>query len=54
MIFYWIPSPVGIRGNEKTHRITSCVRNGFDKSLFVDDFGVSYRSKHMQAIDMQL
>ena len=22
--------------------ITSCIRNGVDKSLFVDDFGISY------------
>ena len=34
--------------------ITSCIRNSVDKSLFVDDFGVSYRSKHMQAIKRQL
>ena len=34
--------------------ITSCIRNGVDKSLFVDVFGVSYRSKHMFAIEMQL
>ena len=27
---------------------------GVDKSLFVDDFGVSYRSKHMHAIERQL
>ena len=26
----------------KINSITSCVRNGVDKSLFVDDFGVSY------------
>ena len=38
----------------KINSITSCIRNGVDKSLFVDDFGVSYRSKHMQAIDRQL
>ena len=31
--------------------IASCIRNGVDKSLFVDGFGVSYRSKHMQAIE---
>ena len=31
------------------------VHNGASyKSLFVDDFGVSYRSKHMQAIERQL
>ena len=29
-------------------------RNGVDKSLFVNDFGVSYRSKHMHAIERQL
>ena len=34
----------------KINSITSCIRNGVDKSLFVDDFGVSYRSKHMHAI----
>ena len=28
--------------------------DGVDKSLFVDDFGVSYLSKHMQAIERQL
>ena len=33
---------------------TSCIRNGTDKSLFVDDFGVSYQSKHMQAIERHL
>ena len=33
---------------------TSCIRNGVDKSLFVDDVGVSYRSKHMQATERQL
>ena len=38
----------------KINSITSCIRNGVDKSLFVDDFGVSYCSKHMQAIDRQL
>ena len=38
----------------KINSITSCIRNGVDKSLFVDDFGVSYRSKHMQAIERQL
>ena len=27
--------------------ITRCIRNGVDKSLFVDDFGVSYCSEHM-------
>ena len=26
----------------KINSITSCIRNGVDKSLFVDDFGVSY------------
>ena len=34
----------------KINSITSCIRNGVDKSLFIDDFGVSYRSKSMQAI----
>ena len=38
----------------KINSITSCIRNGVDKSLFVDDFGVSYRSKHMHAIQRQL
>ena len=38
----------------KINSITSCIRNGVDKSLFVDDFGVSYRSKHMHAIERQL
>ena len=38
----------------KINSITSCIRNGVDKSLFVDDFGVSYRSNHMQAIERQL
>ena len=33
---------------------TSCIRNGADKSLFVDEFGVSYQSKHMQAIERHL
>ena len=37
-------------------KITSCIRNGVDKSLFVDDLfdGVSYGSKYMQAIERQL
>ena len=34
--------------------ITRCIRIGVDKFLFVDHFGDSYRSKHMQAIEMQL
>ena len=38
----------------KINSITSCIRNSVNKSLFVDDFGVSYRSKHMQAIKRQL
>ena len=38
----------------KFNSITSCLRNGVDKSLFVDDFGVSYRSKHMQAIERKI
>ena len=38
----------------KINSITSCIRNGVDKSLFVDDFRVSYRSKHMLAIERQL
>ena len=38
----------------KINSIISCIRNGVDKSLFVDDFGVSYRSKHMHAIERQL
>ena len=37
----------------KFNSITTCTRNGVDKSLFVDDFGDSYRSKHMQAIERQ-
>ena len=35
-------------------KITRCIRNGVDKSQFVNDFCVSYRSKHMQAIERQL
>ena len=35
----------------KINSITSCIRNGVDKSLFVDDL---YRSKHMHAIERQL
>ena len=38
----------------KINSITRCFRNGADKSLFLDDFGVSYRSKYMQAIERQL
>ena len=39
----------------KINSIFSCsIRNGAAKSLFVDDFGVSYQSKHMQAIERQL
>ena len=39
---------------KKIKGFTRCIRSGDDKSLFVDDFGVSYRSKHMQAIERQL
>ena len=38
----------------KINSITSCIRDSVDKSLFVDDFGVSYHSKHMQAMEGQL
>ena len=38
----------------KINSITRCVGNGVDKCLFVNDIGVSYRSKHMQAIERQL
>ena len=39
----------------KINSITSCIRNGVDKSLFVDDLCVvSYGSKYMQAIERQL
>ena len=38
----------------KINSITSCIRNGAKKSLDVDDLGVSYRSKHMQAIERQV
>ena len=38
----------------KINSITRCIRNGVDKTLFVDDFGVSYQSKHMHAIERQL
>ena len=38
----------------KINSLTRCIRNGVDKSLFVDDFGVSYRSNHMHAIERQL
>ena len=38
----------------KINSITSCIRNVVDKSLFIDDFGVSYRSKHMHAVERQL
>ena len=38
----------------KINSITSCIKNGVDKSLFVDEFGVSYRSKHMHALERQL
>ena len=34
----------------KMNSITSCIRNGVDKSHIVDDFGVSNRSIHMQVI----
>ena len=37
----------------KINSIPSCIRNGVDKSLFVDDFGVSYRSKQVHAIERQ-
>ena len=35
----------------KINSISNCIRNGVDKSLFVDDFGVSHQSKHMHAIE---
>ena len=38
----------------KINSITSCIRNGADQSLFVDDLGVLYRSKQMLAIERQL
>ena len=38
----------------KINSITRCIRNGGEKYLFVNDFGVSYRSKHMQAMKRQL
>ena len=38
----------------KINSITNFIRNGVDKSLFVDDFGVSYCSENMQAIERQL
>ena len=38
----------------KMNSITSCMRNGVDKFLCVDDFGVSHLFKHMQAIERQL
>ena len=38
----------------KINTITRCIRNGVNKSLFVDDFGVSYHSKHIHAIERQL
>ena len=34
----------------KINSIISCIRNGVGKSLFVDDFGVSYRSKHIHSL----
>ena len=38
----------------KINSIISCIENGVDKSLFVDDFGVAYQSRHMCAIEGQL
>ena len=38
----------------KINIITSCIRNGVDKSLFVGDFGDFYRSKRMQVTEKQL
>ena len=38
----------------KINSITSCIRNGVDKSLFVDGFGVSYCYKHMQTCKCEL
>ena len=38
----------------KINNITRCIRNDVDKSLSVDDFGASYRTKHMHAIERQL
>ena len=35
-------------------KITRCIGNGVGKSLFADDFGVLYRTKHMQVIERQL
>ena len=37
----------------KINNITSCIRNGVDKFLFVDDFDVSYQSKHMPTTERQ-
>ena len=38
----------------KINSIARCIRNSVDKSLFVDDFGVSYQLKHMHAIERHL
>ena len=38
----------------KINSTTSCIKIGVEKSLFVDDFGVSYRFKHIPAIERQL
>ena len=33
----------------RINHITSSISNGAEKSLFADDFGGSYQSKHMAA-----
>ena len=38
----------------KISSITSCMRNGVDNSLYVDNVRVSYQSKQIQAIERQL
>ena len=38
----------------KINSITSCIRNGVDKSLFVDDFGVSYRNSPNQRLSVSI
>ena len=38
----------------KINSIASCIKPGVDCSLFVDDFGVCYRSRSMQTIERKL
>ena len=40
--------------NIKINNIVNCLDNKTKKSLFVDDFGICFRSKHMRTIERHL